>query len=384
MNNVLLYIKERKFLNTLLRNSSFISDDINIEETTISFIKNILSKHNVEYQQEFKNTSADIIITDNISIAKDIFDKKIIFIPPIDFNVIDGFVNELRIIKNESLNVDIGVLKYLEKYHPNLIFVSPSLIDHPNIIFDLPLILNYNLYDLKWGAIHHNAKDLFKTIKNKPYRIDFSIREVRKINRIKIFLDLIESNLKNNIKLTIHNLFLFHSGMYELTKKYFEENDSIEYFKKIINLDSKYYSGDAIDNDKFSFQEWPINKLIHHTFMSDIAFYFESAPEGNQKVSMDYLITEKTIDLLSIGKPFIYNNKIVKDFIDKFGFVDYHKSFLVKFGKSSYEIIKTILEMNEGEYITILDTLNRLAVRNVNKLHEYTSKNTFLERLIHN
>lgn len=384
MSFITLYIKDRKFLNALLRNTIFVSSDKKIEEIPTSIIKSLLSNHNIEYTQTFTHTSSDLIITDDISIAKDIFDKKIIFLPPIDFNVIDGFVNELRRLKGENLNVNFNTLKYLEATHPNLIFTSPSLIDHPNIIFDLPLVLNYNLYDLKWGAIHYNAKELFQTIQTKPYRVDFSIREVRKLNRIKLFLELLESDIKDNVKLTIHNLFLYRKDMNELAKKYFIENEVEEYFEKLITLDSKYYSGDDLDGVNFSYQEWPVNKLIHHTLMSDIACYFESAPEGNETVTMDYLITEKTIDLLSIGKPFIYNNLIVNKFIKEFGFIDYTKFFIPSVSNNSFQIIKYLCELNDGDYSQLLNNLNTAAQKNLKKLEEYTLKNTLLEKLIHN
>lgn len=384
MNKVTLYIKDRKFLNALLRNSIFIPSDKDIEEIPTYILKHLLSKHNIEYSQDFTPSTSDIIVTDDISIAKDIFDKKILFLPPIDFNVIDGFVNELRRLKGENLNVNFNTLKYLEINHPNLVFLSPSLINHPNIIFDLSLILNYNLYDLKWGAVHYSSKDLFKAIVNKPYRIDYSVREVKKLKRIKLLLDLINLDKKDNLKITIHNSFIEDYKLYELANNFFYQNGCGEYFEKIIDLDSKYYSLDKLENNNFLYQEWPINKLMHHTLMSDIACYFESAPEGNEIVTMDYLITEKTIDLLSIGKPFIYNNTIVKEFLENFGFIDYNKSTFKSISADNVELIKKVSEMPEGEYRQLRSKLMEDSHKNLTKLEDYLLKNTLLERLIHN
>ena len=384
MNVVTLYIKERNFLNCLLRNTIFSNSYKNIEDIPFTILKHALNRHGINYITSFESTDTDLIITDDISIAKDIFDKKIIFLPPIDYNVIDGFVNELKTLKGENLDMNFNPIDYLEANHPNLVFTTPSLIPHPNIIFDLSLILNYNLYDLKWGAIHYNSKDLFKTIVTKPYRIDFSIREVRKANRIKLFLELIDSGIKNNIKLTIHDLFLYRDDMRELAKQYFIQNDCEEYFEKIISLESKYYSGDSLESETFLYQEWPLNKLINHTLLSDISCFFESAPEGKAEITMDYLITEKTIDLLSIGKPFIYNNRIVKKFIQQFGFIDYTKFFPPKIASSSFNMVKYVSELNEVDYLLLLNNLNKAAQRNLKKLEEYRDKNTFLYNLIHN
>ena len=384
MNVVTLYIKERNFLNCLLRNTIFSNSYKNIEDIQFTILKHALSKHGINYITSFESTDTDLIITDDISIAKDIFHKKIIFLSPIDYNVIDGFVNELRTLKGENLDINFNPIDYLEANHPNLVFTTPSLISHPNIIFDLSLILNYNLYDLKWGAVHYNSKDLFKTIITKPYRIDFSIREIRKANRIKLFLELIDSGIKNNIKLTIHDLFLYRDDMRELAKQYFIQNECEEYFEKIISLESKYYSGDSLESKTFLYQEWPLNKLINHTLLSDISCFFESAPEGKTEITMDYLITEKTIDLLSIGKPFIYNNRIVKRFLKEFGFIDYTKFFPSIIASNSFDMVKYISELNQGDYLLLLNKMNKAARKNLKKLEEYRDKNTFLYNLIHN
>lgn len=384
MNKVTLYIKQKKFLYALLRNSIYIPSDRDIEDIPIVIIKNILSKSGIRYIKIYEEDDSDIIITDDILIAKSIPHKQIIFIPPIDYNVIDGFVNELRTLKGENLDINFNPIDYLEANHPNLVFTTPSLISHPNIIFDLSLILNYNLYDLKWGAVHYNSKDLFKTIITKPYRIDFSIREIRKANRIKLFLELIDSGIKNNIKLTIHDLFLYRDDMRELAKQYFIQNECEEYFEKIISLESKYYSGDSLESKTFLYQEWPLNKLINHTLLSDISCFFESAPEGKTEITMDYLITEKTIDLLSIGKPFIYNNRIVKRFLKEFGFIDYTKFFPSIIASNSFDMVKYISELNQGDYLLLLNKMNKAARKNLKKLEEYRDKNTFLYNLIHN
>jgi hypothetical protein len=384
MNRVTLYIKQKKFLYALLRNSIYIPSDRDVEDIPTLILKNILSKQGISYVTEYINDDSNIIITDNILIANSITDKQIIFIPPIDYNVIDGFVMELQQADNTILMPTQTALDYLKNRKSNLKLLSPLLIDHPNVVFDLSIVLNYNLHDEKWGKIHYSAKSLFSTITHKPYRIDYSIREVRKINRIELFLKLIDSNINDNIKLNIHSLFLEDKDMYELTKQYFNELGYDEYFEKITSLDSKYYSSDLLFGGEYNHQIWPVGKLINHTLKSDISLYYESAPETNDFSTMDYLITEKTIDLLSIGKPFIYNSKIVENFNRKYGFVDYNKSIFRNFGKDKVEIVEYISNLSIREYDEIITSLNKLAQQNLKKLEEYKGKNTFLYNLIHN
>ena len=383
MNQVSLYIKNNKFLYCLLRNSIYIPSDVDVETIPIVVLKNILSKSGVSlYRTPFQSDNSNIIITDDISIATIVKDKDVIFIPPIDFNVIDGYAMELQKLINPLSIQKYDALDYLKINHPNLKFISPSLIEHPNLIFDLPLILNYNLYDDKWGAIHYSAKSLFSAIKFKPYRIDYSVREIRKLNRIKLFLELIDSGLTDNIKLTIHNLFLHDKDMYGLSKSYFSESGYSHYFDRLISLDDVNYSKDELWGKEHGYQDWPVGKLINHTLKSDIALYNESSPEENEYSSMDYLITEKTIDLLSIGKPFIYNSKIVDKFNRRYGFIDYNKSVFRNLGDTSAEIVKNICNMTNKDYEEMLEVLNKLARKNLKKLEEYRDKNTFLQSLI--
>lgn len=385
MNQVSLYIKNNKFLYCLLRNSIYIPSDVDVETIPIVVLKNILSKSGVSlYKTPFQSDNSNIIITDDISIATIVKDRDIIFIPPIDFNVIDGYVIELQKMVSPLTIQKYDALDYLKTNHPNLKLISPSLIDHPNLIFDLSLVLNYNLYDDKWGAIHYNAKNLFSAIKYKPYRIDYSVREIRKLNRIKLFLELIDSGLTDNIKLTIHNLFLHNKDMYELSKSYFSESGYEDYFDRLISLDDAYYSKDELWGKQYGYQDWPIGKLINHTLKSDIALYNESSPEENEYSSMDYLITEKTIDLLSIGKPFIYNSKIVDKFNRIYGFIDYNKSVFNFMGEDTVSIIKAISNMHIREYEGLIDSLNKTSKRNLKKLEEYRDTNTFLQSLISN
>jgi hypothetical protein len=172
--------------------------------------------------------------------------------------------------------------------------------------------------------------------------------------------------------------------MYAHSKKYFEDNECEAYFEKLLSLNPLHYSDDELEGGQYTHQVWPMGKLVNHTLKSDIALYNESSPEEDEYSTMNYLITEKTIDLLSIGKPFIYNSKIVKKFNSRYGFIDYNKIIFNNMGDDMVSIIKTISDMNVREYGELIGSLRKISEKNLKKLEEYKGKNTFLYNLIHN
>jgi hypothetical protein len=379
MNSVTLYIRERKYLNALLRNSKFIES--NVDVLTIEEIETILLKNNILLKNGlYSIDSSDIIITDDIDIAKLENVKPIIFLHATDYNSITGYINHLKNTTPAALND----LEYIEKYHNNLYFIAPLIIDNPHIIFDLSYTLNYNLYDSKWGNIHYSAKDLFSAIERKPFRIDYTVREVKKINRIKLFLDLIESEVNSKLKISIHGNFITDENLNTQVKEFFERSELNEYFDKIISLDSVYYNNDSINGEEYLHQDWPVNKLLSNTLKSDIALYFESGPELEEWRPMDNLITEKTIDLLSIGKPFIYINDIVKTFNVKYKFIDYNRTIFDEISTDKIELVKIITDMGDREYTELLNSLKEIVVKNSIKLEKYKKNNTLLEKIIDN
>jgi hypothetical protein len=379
MKSVTLYIRERKYLNALLRNSKFIES--NVDVLTIEEIETILLKNNIIVKSgNYILDNSDVIITDDIDVVKLEKVKPIIFLHATDYNSITGYINHLKNTTPAALND----LEYIEKYHNNLYFIAPLIIDNPHIIFDLSYTLNYNLYDSKWGNIHYSAKDLFFAIERKPFRIDYTVREVKKINRIKLFLDLIESGVNSKLKISIHGNFITDENLNAQVKEFFKRNELNEYFDKIISLDSVYYSNDSINGEEYLHQDWPVNKLLSNTLKSDIALYFESGPELEEWRPMDNLITEKTIDLLSIGKPFIYINDIVKTFNVKYKFIDYNRTIFDEISTDKIELVKIITDMGDREYTGLLNSLREIVVKNSIKLEKYKENNTLLEKIIDN
>jgi hypothetical protein len=167
-------------------------------------------------------------------------------------------------------------------------------------------------------------------------------------------------------------------------KEFFKRNELNEYFDKIISLDSVYYSNDSINGEEYLHQDWPVNKLLSNTLKSDIALYFESGPELEEWRPMDNLITEKTIDLLSIGKPFIYINDIVKTFNVKYKFIDYNRTIFDEISTDKIELVKIITDMGDREYTGLLNSLREIVVKNSIKLEKYKENNTLLEKIIDN
>jgi hypothetical protein len=379
MKSVTLYIRERKYLDALLRNSKFIES--NVDVLTIEEIQTILLKNNIIVKSgNYNLDNSDVIITDDIDVVKLEKVKPIIFLHATDYNSITGYINHLKNTTPARLND----LEYIEKYHNNLYFIAPLIIDNPHIIFDLSYTLNYNLYDSKWGNIHYSAKDLFSAIERKPFRIDYTVREVKKINRIKLFLDLIESEVNSKLKISIHGNFITDENLNTQVKEFFERSELNEYFDKIISLDSVYYNNDSINGEEYLHQDWPVNKLLSNTLKSDIALYFESGPELEEWRPMDNLITEKTIDLLSIGKPFIYINNIVKTFNVKYKFIDYNRTIFDEISTDKTELVKIITDMGDREYTELLNSLKEIVVKNSIKLEKYKENNTLLEKIIDN
>jgi hypothetical protein len=379
MKSATLYIRERKYLNALLRNSKFIES--NVDVLTIEEIETILLKNNIILKSgNYNLDNSDVIITDDIDVVKLEKVKPIIFLHATDYNSITGYINHLKNTTPAALND----LEYIEKYHNNLYFIAPLIIDNPHIIFDLSYTLNYNLYDSKWGNIHYSAKDLFSAIERKPFRIDYTVREVKKINRIKLFLDLIESEVNSKLKISIHGNFITDENLNTQVKEFFERSELNEYFDKIISLDSVYYNNDSINGEEYLHQDWPVNKLLSNTLKSDIALYFESGPELEEWRPMDNLITEKTIDLLSIGKPFIYINNIVKTFNVKYKFIDYNRTIFDEISTDKTELVKIITDMGDREYTGLLNSLKEIVVKNSIKLEKYKENNTLLEKIIDN
>jgi hypothetical protein len=368
MKKVLIVISEMKLLYALLRNTKFIPEKNDVENIPLIILKNILSKNGITVViKDFDNNinGVDIIITDDLHICESIKTIPIFLLSPIvDCNTSYGYLSELNFTPS------------------NLNFISPTINNLYNTYFDLSLILNYMINDDKWGKYHYAAYELFNSIKLKECRVDYSVREIKKINRIKFLYRLIDTHLNENIKISVHNSVLSTEESYKLVEEYFTKFELHDEFDKIKNINKKYLSIDDIDKN---FNSWVLNKLYNHTLKSDISIYFECGTESDIiKDCMNDLITEKTIDLLSIGKPFIYMNKSVGTFLEEFGFRDYNKEVFDGISKDKVELVRKISFMPMSEYDSLLKKLSILTTKNRKRLDEIIKNNTFLYNLIHN
>jgi hypothetical protein len=135
-------------------------------------------------------------------------------------------------------------------------------------------------------------------------------------------------------------------------------------------------------------------KLIDVTLSSDIQIMFESNQNSlyktNNKIWCN--ITEKTIDNLLIGKPFIICSKVALDFLNQFGFETYAEELGIDYDElfSNYDFIIQklakhtirISEMDEVEYRDMLVKLENKTKINRDKCLEIIEKNTILDNII--
>jgi len=153
----------------------------------------------------------------------------------------------------------------------------------------------------------------------------------------------------------------------------------------LIKLDRRFFSFDELLNPKAGYEAWPVNKLIYNTLSSDIAIYFETAREKPGILNtMNHLITEKTIDLLNVRKPFIHMTKNVDEFLERFGFYNYNKEIFDSIEVDKPKLIKKILNMEIQYFEVLIEKLKNLADKNKDILDSYYKKNTFLYNLVHN
>jgi hypothetical protein len=250
------------------------------------------------------------------------------------------------------------------------------------------LVLNLNNHSELWGKYHYVGRDLFKSMERKKFRLDYCFREVKKENRIKFFIDLI-NNLSNeklkNIKLSAHGNFLLNESLNFEIRTFFESQNQLESFLEFEKIDKSFFSFDELENPIPGYNSWATNKLFHNTFSSDISIYFESGREvSGIRNTMNNMITEKTFDLLVIGKPFIYMSSNVSKFLKEYKFKDYNKLIFDDINKNKTLLVNEIIDMSDFEFQQLLSKLKDLVDYNTNLVDKYYKNNTFLYNLFHN
>jgi hypothetical protein len=391
-----LIVTRKKYLVGLLNNSKVIG---NIKSDSIDFVNLIkllpsnlkyiesLGKTNEELRSELHTHDYDFVIFDEMSLYDPaLLRTNFYFIPPIEFNITDPYITErFQLPHNDSITTCI---EWCNNNFNNLFFLTSTMIELENNIVDLGLILNLNNTSELWGKYHYSAKDLFLCSPRKPHRLDYTFREVKKENRVKFFLDLINTlNEKElfKIKLSCHGGFLTDSDLYSQTKSFFQSHNQLSLFLELEKIDKRFISFDELENHTPGYNAWVLNKVFNHTFSSDISVYFESGrdvPESRN--TMNIMITEKTIDNITIGKPFIHMSPVVDIFLKTFGFKNYNVEVFDKIDTDKVSLVKKILSLNYIQYDGLYKQLEELRNHNLAVAKKYYSNNTFLYNLIHN
>jgi len=274
--------------------------------------------------------------------------------------------------------------------------------DLPNRIFDIGLNMRVFVYRHKCME-HLFGNEIFKN-HPKKYRLDLTIRNfIFKNERMDLIDKLIQSN-KENIFTKVDGYFV---NIVNAVKKIHSESgqdivykipDEIDF---VSNLAEKY-----IGNEIFSKGLMPAHigglKFINNTLQSDITILFES--------NMNFLyvdephrwnnFTEKLVDNLMLGKPFIACSKFIIDWCRKHNFehfgdiigIDYDYIFSHYTGRNdnAYDIVNTLLQneilkisnLNENEYKELLTKLNAAGDKNREKSFQLFEKNTIMDDII--
>jgi hypothetical protein len=193
-----------------------------------------------------------------------------------------------------------------------------------------------------------------------------------------------DENLKK-IKLSAHGNFLINEEINTDIKSFFESQNQLDTFLRFEKLNKSFFSFDELENPIPGYNAWPTNKLFYNTFCSDIAIYYESGREVSGIINtMNNMITEKTIDLLVIGKPFIYMSSNVGKFLEQYGFKDYNKLIFDNIDSDKTLLVKKLLDMTDFHFQQLLDKTKEFIDYNTHLVDNYYKNNTFLHRLFHN
>lgn len=388
-----LILTEQKYFDALLNHSPIINGKC-VHDLKYNELKPFLEPYGLKFISKetidsYNISEYDIVIIDDLKLYNE--DNKHIvyyFIPPIDFNISDPSISDRfpQIFKTpHSYNTNV---EWCNDFYPNLKFLSSTVLHSANNIFDISLVLNLNNHSELWGKYHYVARELFKSIKRKKFRLDYCFREVKKENRVKFFVELIDSlsdeKLKN-IKLSAHGNFLIDETLNLDIKRFFESQNELSTFLEFEKLDRLFFSFDELENPIPGYNSWATNKLFNNTFSSDISIYFESGREVSGIINtMNNMITEKTFDLLVIGKPFIYMSSNVGKFLEQYKFKDYNKLIFDNINEDKILLVNKILNMSNFNFEQLLSQINHLVDYNTKLTDKYYKNNTFLYNLFHN
>jgi hypothetical protein len=276
----------------------------------------------------------------------------------------------------------------------NCIFYTTHRIEESNKLFDFGFILRKFIAN-RIVLQHYECYDVFKSI-NKKYRMDLSIRNFpQKDERVEL-LRVLQNHQKENINLRVNDYYVNRIEQLKEFATLHNNADKLDQYKIEFKMIDRLNQSLVKTTSLIAGQQEHIGamKLIDVTLSSDIQIMFESNQNSLYKTNpkMWCNITEKTIDNLLIGKPFIICSKVALDFLTSFGFETYADELGIEYNDlfSNYDFIVQklskhiirISEMNNDEYNVMLSKLEKKAEINRMKCLEIIEKNTILDNIV--
>ena len=312
------------------------------------------------------------------------------------FDAIKKFPNNKYFIFDNANLEPLNTLDSAEKIkdNPNCIFYTTIRLIDENKKFDFGFILRKFIAN-RIVLQHYLCADIFKNTKKK-YRLDLSIRNFpQKDERVEL-LKILQNHQKENINLRVNDYYvnrmeqLFHFAKEHDNKdkldQYGIEFRMLERIKKNLVSTTPLMAGMQ--------EHIGAMKLIDITLSSDIQIMFESNQNSLYKTDEKEWcnITEKTIDNLLIGKPFIICSKVAYDFLQQFGFETYEDIFEIDYEdifsnfdlivKKLSKIIITISEMDQNKFDNLYKKLIEKAEINRQKCLDIIEENNILDNII--
>ena len=276
----------------------------------------------------------------------------------------------------------------------NCIFYTTHRITEPNKLFDFGFILRKFIAN-RIVLQHYECYDIFKSF-DKKYRLDLSIRNFpQKDERVEL-LRVLQNHQKQNINLRVNDYYVNRIEQLKEFATLHNNLDKLDQYKIEFKMVDRLNQSLVHTTPLIAGQQEHIGamKLIDVTLSSDIQIMFESNQNSLYKTNNKSWcnITEKTIDNLLIGKPFIICSKVALDFLNQFGFETYAEELGIDYDElfSNYDFIIQklakhtirISEMDEVEYRDMLVKLDNKTKINRDKCLEIIEKNTILDNII--
>ena len=369
----------------VLQPSHEIGDEL--REKLEEFKHSFFSNNNFTFCQEFDKIDADgyHIIPSNLMGLQDKIRTALDAKPKNKYYIFDT-------ANLEPLNILDPVDKI--NMHPNCTFFTTIRLIDFNKPFDFGFILRKFIAN-RIILPHYQSNEFFKSFKKK-YRMDLSIRNFpQKDERVEL-LKILQNHQKENINLRVNDYYVNRMEQLKLFSTEYNNEAKLDQYRIEFRMLDRLKNSLAPTTPLVAGIQEHIGamKLIDVTLSSDIQIMFESNQNSLYRTDEKQWcnITEKTIDNLLIGKPFIICSKVAYDFLQQFGFEIFDDIFEINYDdifsnhdvivkKLTKHIIK-ISEMPDDEYEIMLKKLMEKAEINRQKCLELIEENSILDNII--